>query len=417
MSNAQRVVITGLGSVNACGLTVPESWEKVKAGGSGIGPITVFDHSEMTSKIAAELKDFDPTVAVERHEVKRYDPFIQYALVAAKEAVLHSRIDFGATDLDRAGSIIGSGIGGLQTIEEQYTVLGKRGARRISPYFVPKIMMNAATGQVSIEYGLRGGNFATASACASSAHALGLAFRSVRDGELDIVLTGGSEAVITPLCVAGFCALKALSTAYNDEPERASRPFDLNRDGFVLGEGSGILMFENLEHAKARGATIYAEVKGFGQTADAYNIVQPAPGGRGAARAMSLALADGGLEPGDIDYINAHGTSTPFNDKLETLAIHSVFGDHAAKLAVSSSKSMVGHLLGASGAVELIFTALSIHEEFIHPTANYETPDPECDLDYVPNVGRKAVIRNALSNSLGFGGHNASLLIGKYEDE
>jgi 3-oxoacyl-[acyl-carrier-protein] synthase II len=416
MSNARRVVITGFGAVNACGLNVPDSWDAVRNGRSGVGPITRFDSAEMTSKIAAELKNFDPTVAVERHEVKRYDPFIQYALVAAKEAVEHSGIDFDSTDRDLCGSIIGSGIGGLQTIEEQYTVLMKRGAGRISPYFVPKIMMNAATGQVSIEYGLRGGNFATASACASAAHAVGMAFRSVREGELDFCLTGGSEAVVTPLCVAGFCALKALSTAHNDEPELASRPFDKGRDGFVLGEGAGVLVFESLDHAKARGATIYAEMLGFGQTADAYNIVQPAPEGRGAARAMSLALADAGLEPSAIDYVNAHGTSTLFNDRLETEAIKRVFGDHAAKLQISSSKSMVGHLLGASGAVELIFTVCSIRDAFLHPTINQEESDPDCDLDYIPNVGRAVQIRYAISNSLGFGGHNASVVVGKFEE-
>ena len=415
MSNAKRVVITGYGTVNACGLTASESWEAVRAGRSGVGPITRFDSEEMTSKIAAELKDFDPTVAMAKHEVKRYDPFIQYALVAAKEAVEHSGIDLDSADRDRCGSIIGSGIGGLQTIEEQYTVLGKRGARRISPYFVPKIMMNAATGQVSIQHGLRGGNFATASACASAAHAVGMAFRAIRDGELDFALTGGSEAVVTPLCVAGFCALKALSTGYNDDPTRASRPFDNKRDGFVLGEGAGVLAFESLEHARARGATIYAEMKGFGQTADAYNIVQPAPEGRGAGRAMNLALEDAGLAPADIDYVNAHGTSTPFNDRLETQAIKRIFGDHAPKLAISSSKSMVGHLLGASGAVELIFTICSINDGFLHPTINQEEPDPDCDLDYIPNEGRTAETRYAISNSLGFGGHNASVIVGKFE--
>jgi len=444
MSSSNRVVITGLGTVNACGLSVPESWAAVKAGVSGIGPLTRFGTEGFTSRVAGELPDFDPTVAMERHEVKRFDPFIQFALVAAKEAVEDSGIDFGgsdsggsdsggsdsggsdsrgsdsggagsgAVDLDRAGTIIGSGIGGLQTIEEQYTILGKRGPGRISPYFVPKIMMNAASGQVSITYGLRGANFATASACASSAHAVGMAFDLIRRGVLDFALTGGSEAVITPLCVGGFCALKALSTAYNDDPARASRPFDAERDGFVLGEGAGILAIESLELAKKRGARIYAELKGFGQTADAYNIVQPAPEGEGAARAMRLALDDGGIPIDQVDYINAHGTSTPFNDKLETQAIRTVFGEHADRLKVSSSKSMVGHLLGASGAVELIFTSLGIHEGLVHPTINYENPDPDCDLDYVPNETQEYSVRNALSNSLGFGGHNASILVGKF---
>jgi len=411
----RRVVITGLGAVTACGLNVPATWEAFKAGRSGITGLTRFGTDEYTSKVAGELKDFDPTVAVKRHEVKRYDPFIQYALVAAKEAVEDSGIDFDAVDRERCGAVIGSGIGGLQTIEEQYSLLRKRGPRRVTPYFVPKIMMNAAAGQISIEYGLRGGNFATASACASSAHSVGLAFRMIRTGELDAAVTGGAEAVITELCVAGFCSLKALSTSFNDEPERASRPFDAKRDGFVLGEGAGILMFEELEHARARGAMIYAEVKGFGQTADAYNIVQPAPEGKGAARAMQLAIEDAGLRPVDIDYINAHGTSTPFNDRLETEAIKAVFGDHASKLAISSSKSMIGHLLGAAGGVELILSALSIFEGFVHPTINYEFPDPDCDLDYVPNEGRRMVIGNAISNSLGFGDHNATVALGAVE--
>ena len=414
MSSSNRVVITGLGTVNACGLSVPESWAAVKAGVSGIGPLTRFDTEGFTSLVAGQLPDFDPTVAMERHEVKRFDPFIQFALVAAKEAVENSGVDFGDVDLDRAGTIIGSGIGGLQTIEEQYTILGKRGPGRISPYFVPKIMMNAASGQVSITYGLRGANFATASACASSAHAVGMAFDLIRRGVLDFALTGGSEAVITPLCVGGFCALKALSTAFNDDPARASRPFDAQRDGFVLGEGAGILAIESLDLAKRRGARIYAELKGFGQSADAYNIVQPAPEGEGAARAMRLALHDGGIPIDQVDYINAHGTSTPFNDKLETQAIRTVFGECADRLKVSSSKSMIGHLLGASGAVELIFTSLGIHEGLVHPTINYENPDPDCDLDYVPNETQEYSVRNALSNSLGFGGHNASVLVGKF---
>lgn len=410
-----RVVITGVGTVNACGLSAPESWEKIRAGVGGITRITRFDPSELPSQVAGEVKGFDPTVAMERHEVKRFDPFIQYALVAAAEAVRDSGIDFDAVDGERCGAIVGSGIGGLQTIEEQYDVLQRRGPRRVTPYFVPKIMMNAASGQLSITYGLRGGNFATASACASSAHSIGMAFRSVRTGELDIVLTGGAEAVLTPLCLAGFCSLKALSTHFNDEPERASRPFDAKRDGFVIAEGSGVLVFEALPHAVARGAKIYAEVLGFGQTADAYNIVQPAPEGRGAARSMQLALQDAGLAPEDIDYLNAHGTSTPFNDKAETQAVKKVFGAHAARLAISSTKSMVGHLLGGSGAVELVMTALCIRDQVAHPTINQEVSDPECDLDYVPNEPREMTIRHALSNSLGFGGHNATVALGKYE--
>lgn len=412
----RRVVITGLGTVNAAGLNAPDSWENVRAGRSGIGPITYFECADYPSRVAGQLNGFDPTVAVAPHEVKRFDPFILYALAAAKEAVEDSHVDLTAVDPDVCGVVIGSGIGGLQTIEEQHSTLLERGARRVSPYFVPKIMMNAAAGQVSIQYGLRGVNFATASACATATHSLGLAYRLIRGGDADLIVTGGAEAVITPLCVAGFCALKALSTSYNDEPGRASRPFDANRDGFVLGEGAGILVFEEREHAKARGARIYAEVKGFGQSADAFNIVQPAPEGRGAARSMELALRDAGLAPGDLQYVNAHGTSTPFNDKLETQAIHAVFGEHAGKLAISSTKSMIGHLLGASGAVELIMTVLGIHEGIVHPTINLENPDPECDLDYVPNEARELRVTNAISNSLGFGGHNASIVVGRPDD-
>lgn len=413
--SSRRVVITGLGSVNACGLSVPESWPKIREGRSGITRIRAFDPTGYPSQVAGQLPNFDPTVAVPAHEVKRHDPFILYALVAAKEAIADAGLVLDRLDLDQCGVVIGSGIGGLQTIEEQHSVLLERGPRRISPYFVPKIMMNAAAGQVSIEYGFRGVNFATASACATATHAVGLAYRLLRGGDADVIVTGGSEAVVTPLCVGGFCALKALSTGHNDDPEKASRPFDAERDGFVLGEGAGILVFEELEHARARGAKIYCEVKGFGQSADAFNIVQPAPEGRGAARAMRNALKDAGLDPTAIDYVNAHGTSTPFNDRLETEAIHAVFGDHAGRLAISSTKSMIGHLLGASGAVELIMTALSVAEGYVHPTINYANPDPACDLDYVPNQGRALAIRNAISNSLGFGGHNATILVGQLD--
>jgi len=412
----RRVVITGLGTVNACGLTAPSSWEAIRSGKSGICVCTRFDMSDHPSKVVGELKDFDPTVAVAKHEVKRYDPFILYALVAAQEAIEDSGVDLDQIDRDRAGTIIGSGIGGLLTIEEQHSVLVKRGPRRIAPDFVPKTMINAAAVQVSIKHGLRGPNFAVASACATGTHSVGLAFRLIARGEVDFIVTGGTEAVITPLCMAGFCSIKALSTSYNETPERSSRPFDKGRDGFVLGEGAGILIFEELEHARARGAKIYAEVKGFGQTADAYNIVQPAPEGRGAAKAMQLALDDSGIDPTTVDYINAHGTSTPFNDKLETEAIKTVFGDHARKLAISSTKSMIGHLLGASGGAELIMAAYSVQNDVIHPTINQEEPDPECDLDYVPNVARETPVRNVLSNSLGFGGHNGSIIIGKLDE-
>jgi 3-oxoacyl-[acyl-carrier-protein] synthase II len=409
----RRVAITGLGVVSAVGTTAEGSFRAVLNGESGVSRIRAFDPSDFTTQIAAQVpEDFDPTTVLGAKEVRKLDPFTVYALYAADEALKDCAIDLETADRERIGVIMGSGIGGLSKIEEQGEVLRSRGPRRVTPHFVPMIMLNAVAGQVSIKFGLRGPNFATASACASASHAIGLAFQSVRTGQADVVVTGGAEATITPLAVSGFCAARAMSTR-NDDPAAASRPFDKDRDGFVMGEGAGVLVFEEMESARARGARIYAEVKGFGMSADAFHITAPDETGDGPARSMRFALADAGLNPEDVDYVNAHGTSTPYNDKIETLAIRTVFGGHADSLHVSSSKSMVGHLLGASGGVELVFTALSVARDVVHPTINYTTPDPECDLDYVPNTARETKVGNALSNSLGFGGHNASIIVGK----
>jgi 3-oxoacyl-[acyl-carrier-protein] synthase II len=412
VTSKRRVVITGLGTITCVGHEKDSVWSALVAGRTGIGPITRFDTAEFDVKFGGEVKAFDPTKWLPAHEVKHHDLVVQFAIAAGDLCVADSGIDFAKEDSARIGVILGSGIGGIGEIETQHERLMKRGPSRVSPYLVPKLMMNAISGQISIRYGLRGPNYVTASACASSAHALGAALRAIQYDEADMVVTGGSEAALTPLGLAGFCALRGLSTR-NDAPERASRPFDKDRDGFVMGEGAGILLFEELGHAKKRGARIYAEVLGFGMSGDAHHITAPAPDGEGAARAMALALRDGGLQPTDVDYVNAHGTSTPLNDVIETRAIKHVFGPHAKKLAISSSKSMIGHLLGASGAVELAITAQSIERGMVHPTINYENPDPECDLDYVPNEARELSVRAAISNSLGFGGHNATLALGR----
>ncbi len=409
----RRVVITGIGAVTALGLTARGTFARLLAGESGIAPITRFDASAMSCRIAGEVKGFDPTTIAEAHEVKKLDPFTQFGMAAAQEALKDGGLDSGGFDPDRFGCLFGVGIGGLTDIEATKELLMERGPRRVSPFFIPKIMMNAVAGQISMRWGLRGPNFVTASACASSNHALGLAFRAIKNGDADAMLAGGSEATITPLGISGFCALRAMSTR-NDAPTKASRPFDKGRDGFVMGEGAGALVLEELESAKKRGARIYAEFKGFGMTADAYHITSPAPEGAGAARAMRHALEEARVAPQDVQYVNAHGTSTEINDALETLAIKSVFGEHAKRLAVSSTKSMTGHLLGGAGAVEAVVTTLSIAERRVHPTINQEEPDPACDLDYVPNVGRELAVTNAVSNSLGFGGHNAVLLLGKF---
>jgi 3-oxoacyl-[acyl-carrier-protein] synthase II len=407
---SRRVVITGVGTVNALGNTAPEMWSRMLEGASGIAPITHFDASEYACRIAGEVRGLDTSHVVEARELKKLDPFTLYGMVAADEAIRDAGITDSGFDPDRAGCIMGVGIGGLTDIEATKELLLERGPRRVSPYFIPKIMMNAVAGRISMQHGLRGANFVTASACASANHAMGLAMRSIRAGDADVMVTGGAEATITPLGIAGFCSLRAMSTR-NDDPEGASRPFDKGRDGFVMGEGAGALVFEEYEHARRRGATIYAQVSGFGMTADAHHITSPAPEGRGAASAIRIALEDARVDPSEVDYINAHGTSTPVNDPLETQAIKTVFREHAEHVAISSSKSMIGHMLGAAGAVELVATALSVRDGRIHPTLNQDERDEECDLDYVPGAAREKHVRHALSNSLGFGGHNAVLIL------
>lgn len=411
----RRVVITGLGTVNALGVGVRTCWPRLLAGENGIGPITKFDASGHSARIEAAV-DWNVDDFFNAPEQRKLDPFTMFALVSTREALSDAGLgdvrELPESEREGYGAIIGTGIGGITGILEQQSVYLERGARRVSPHFVPRIMVNAVSGQIAIAHGLLGTVFTTSSACASSAHAIGMAFQSIKSGEANLIVAGGAESSTTPLALAGFCSAKAVSTR-NDEPELASRPFDKDRDGFVMGEGAGILVLEELEHAKKRGATIYAEVKGYASTDDAHHITAPKEDGEGPARAMSLALSTGGVNPEDVDYINAHGTSTLYNDAIETRAIRRTFGDHADSLMVSSTKSMIGHLLGASSAVELVATTLSIHEGVVHPTRNYTTPDPDCDLDYIPGDARELTVRNALSNSLGFGGHNVSLLIGQ----
>jgi 3-oxoacyl-[acyl-carrier-protein] synthase II len=410
------VVITGLGTINALGNDVETTWSRVLRGENGVSLITRFDTSQQTVKIAAEVK-LDPALHFSVPDARKLDPFTMWALVATGEALKDAGLEPAALPdevRERIGCIIGTGIGGITGIEEQFQGLLEKGPRRVSPHFVPKIMANAVSGQVAIKHGLLGTCFTTSSACASAGHAMGMAWRSIQWGESDLVVTGGSESATTPMSLAGFANMKALSSR-NDDPGAACRPFDKDRDGFVMGEGCGILVFEELEHARRRGARIYAEVKGYGSTDDAYHITAPEESGRGPARALRQALQHAKLSPESVDYINAHGTSTPYNDAIETRAIKLVFGDHARKLAVSSTKSMVGHLLGASAAVELVVTALSVCHGTVHPTRNYTTPDPECDLDYVPGAAREMRVRNALSNSLGFGGHNVSICVGQVD--
>jgi 3-oxoacyl-[acyl-carrier-protein] synthase II len=409
---SRRVVVTGLGTVNALGHDVAGTWAALLAGRSGVDLITHFDASQMTTRIAAEIRGLDMSKVGPEHEVKKLDPFVQFGLHAAVQAMEDAGHAQGGFDGDRFGCIFGVGIGGLTDIEATKETLVARGPRRVSPFFIPKIMMNAVAGQASMRYGLRGPNFVTASACASSNHALGLSFRAVKYGEADMMLAGGTEATITPLGISGFCALRAMSQR-NDDPKRASRPFDKGRDGFVMGEGAGALVMEEMEHAKRRGARIYAEVVGFGMTADGHHITAPDPEGAGATRAMRAALAEAKADPAAVDYVNAHGTSTELNDAIETIAIKTVFGAHAKKLCVSSTKSMLGHLLGGAGAVEAVATTMSLHTQKVHPTINQEEADPACDLDYVPNVAQERPVRMALSNSNGFGGHNATLLFAK----
>lgn len=411
----KRVVITGLGAVTPVGIGKDEFWQALLAGVSGVGKITRFDASDYTTQIAGEVKDFDPSKYIDKKEAKRMDRCTQFAVAASKMAFADSGIDLASEDLTRIGTMIGTGIGGMDTLHEQYKNLFDKGPNRVSPFFIPMMIGNMAAGQTSITFGLQGPCSCVVTACATGTNAIGDAFKVIQRGDADVMVAGGTEAAISPIAVAGFCSMKAMSTR-NDEPERASRPFDKDRNGFVMGEGAGIVILESLEHATARGATILAEVIGYGFNADAYHMTAPAPEGAQAAKCMAMALRDAGIEPNTVDYINAHGTSTPMNDKNETLAIKSLFGEHAAKLAVSSTKSMTGHLLGASGGIECIATTLTLLNDMIPPTINYETPDEELDLDYVPNVARKQVVNVALSNSFGFGGHNATILLKKYEN-
>jgi 3-oxoacyl-[acyl-carrier-protein] synthase II len=407
----RRVVVTGLAGICALGSDKDTVWDALLEGRSGVARITYFDPSAFSTQIGAEAKAFDPLQFFSKPESRKMDRYTQMSAACADMAIKDSGLDLAQCDRTRIGCILGTGIGGINEMEEQKELLLQRGPSRVSPFLIPKMMPNAMSGVISIRHGLMGPNFVTGSACASAAHAIGTSFRSIQHGEADIVLTGGSEASITPLSLAGFCSLKALSSR-NDDPAAASRPFDRDRDGFVMGEGSAVLVFEEYEHAKKRGARIYAEMKGYAATADAFHITAPKEDGEGPARAMELALKDAGLGREDIQYINAHGTSTPYNDVIETRAIKKTFGDHAFKLVVNSTKSMVGHLLGGSAAIEFMVTLLSISHGAVHPTINLENPDAECDLDYVPREAREVIVRNALCNSLGFGGHNATLVAG-----
>ncbi len=410
----RRVVVTGLGVVSPVGNTVDEFWNALKEGRSGTSRVERFDPEKYSSKVAAEVKQFDPGDAFSEKDAARMDLFVQYAMKAAVTAVELSGLDLENSDRSRIGVIIGSGIGGIHTLEAQKEILDKKGPRRISPYLIPMLIVNMASGMVSIHYGLQGPNTSVVTACATGNHSIGDAMRQIQYGHADVMIAGGTEAAISPLGFGGFCAMRALSTR-NDEPEKASRPFDKDRDGFVMGEGAGIVVLEELEHAKKRGATIYGEIAGYGMSADAHHITMPDPEGNGAINAMRLALDDAKIPLDQVDYINAHGTSTQYNDKFETNAIKSLFSSRANEVAVSSTKSMTGHLLGAAGAVEFIAIILAIKDGIIPPTINYETPDPECDLDYVPNTARKTTIRCAISNSFGFGGHNAVLAARKFE--
>lgn len=408
-----RAVITGMGVISPVGNHLDEFWNNLLAGKSGIGLLTRFDTSDLPTKVAAEVKNFEPTEWINKKESRHMDRFVQFAFAAAKIAVQDSRLDFEQVDKERAGTVIGCGIGGVTTFEEQKEVLISKGTSRITPFFVPMLISNMAAGHLSIEFGLQGSSMTIVTACASATNAIGEALRIIQRGEADVVLCGGTEAPITRLAFAGFCAAKTMSTE-KENPEQACRPFDKRRSGFVMGEGAGVLVIESAEHAEARGAHIYAELAGYGSTSDAYHITSPAPGGTGAVRAMGLALKDAGLSVEDVDYINAHGTSTGPNDAAETSAIKTLFGSYASKLAISSTKSMTGHLMGAAGAIEAVICALSIKRGWIAPTTNYGEPDPECDLDYVPNIARKQEVNVAMSNSLGFGGHNATIVLKKF---
>ena len=410
----RRVAITGLGTVTSLGHDVSSMWKALCEGKSGVAAITQFDASRFETRIASEVHGFDPAMWIDAREAKRMERFCWFALATADQAITDAGLDFSTEDTTRIGVIVGSGIGGIGEMEAQHQRLIDRGPERVSPFLIPKLMINAAPGLISIRHHLQGPNSAVATACSSGTHALGEALRIIQSGEADIMIAGGSEGAVTPLGLAGFCNMKALSTR-NNSPAEASRPFDKDRDGFVMGEGAGMVVLEELEHARQRGARIYAEFTGFARTADGFHITQPEPEGKGAALAMKKALADAGLNPEDLAYINAHGTSTQLNDAMESKAIRSALGTYARKVAISSTKSMLGHLLGAAGGVEFIIATLAVHHNVIPPTINYHTPDPDCDLDYVPNVAREITVNAAMSNTLGFGGHNASVIVAKLQ--
>lgn len=410
-----RVVVTGLGVISAVGNDVPAFWQALKKGTCGIDMLVTFDVSKFDSRIAGEIKGFTPHLyGISSKDTKRMDKFVQYALACSKQAIVDAGLDLDKEERERIGVLIGSGIGGLHIIEEESKVYLEKGPSRLSPFLIPMLIVNEAAGQVAITFGLKGPNSCVATACASGSHAIGDAFRILQRGDADVMVCGGTESCITPLGVGGFCALKALSTRNND-PKKASRPFDRERDGFVIAEGAGVVVLETLEHAKKRGARIYAEMLGYGMSCDAYHMTAPDPQGDGAARAMKEALKDAQLKPEDVDYVNAHGTSTKLNDKIETLAIKKALGAAAGRVMVSSTKSMTGHLLGAAGGVEFIVCCLAIKDGVVPPTINYEYPDPDCDLDYVPNTARKVKVDTCISNSLGFGGHNATLAVKKFK--
>ena len=409
----RRVVITGVGAVTPVGNTADEFWAALVAGRSGIGPITRFDTTGYATRIAGELKGFDSLKYIDKKDDRKFDLFLKYAVACAVMAVEDAGIKTDRVDATRFGVLVGSGIGGIETLLDSYETLRTKGPDRVSPFFVPMIIVNMASGVISMRFGAKGPNSSIVTACATGNHAIGDAMKIIERGDADVMIAGGSEAIIIPLTIAGFCQMKAMSTR-NDDPTRASRPFDAERDGFVCGEGGGLVVLESLEHARKRDARIYAEVVGYGMTGDAYHMTPPDPEGDGAARAMAAALRDAAIEPSAVGYINAHGTSTPYNDKFETIAIKRVFGDHAKKLAVSSTKSMTGHLLGAAGGIEAIATAFALHHGVLPPTMNYEKPDPDCDLDYIPNQARKQDVEVALSNAFGFGGTNATLAFRKY---
>jgi len=410
----KRVVVTGLGMVSPLGIGVKDNWEAICQGKSGIGPVTRFDITDFPSKIAGEVKGFNPEDFIDKKETKKMDIFIHYALASGMMALKDSGLTIDESNADRVGVLVGAGLGGLSTIERYHSVLLEHGPKKISPFFIPMLIVNLAPGQISIYFGARGPNSSVVTACATGNHSIGEACRIIQRGDADVMIAGGAESTITPLAIGGFCSMRALSTR-NEEPQRASRPFDKDRDGFVIAEGAGLLILEELEHAARRGAHIYAEIIGFGCNADAYHISAPSPNGMGAAKCMEIALKDARINYDEVDYVNAHGTSTPLNDLSETMAMKTVFRDHARKIAVSSTKSMTGHLLGAAGGVEAIYSVLAISRGVIPPTINYETPDPECDLDYVPNTPREATVRVVMSNSFGFGGTNATLIFREFK--